>query len=873
MADDIIILSDIKEYRDIQTLANKIEKLRDRDSRVKEPVGFLSMPKITARCKAMIADSSDTSSTETRQRKIMQFLTKQISLYQSYLNKLRAPKTTRTNPPEPAIEGYDKSLFMVAGTELKKYIGKGGQVEIPFGITIIGSSAFKDCKTLAGIVMPNSVIRIGNSAFSGCTNLVSINVPNTVETIGQFAFEECVNLSSINLPDSIKSIGGNAFDGCTNITIYCKATKKPIGWARNWIPNDSSVIWGDKMPVIQSPYDEVCPSYSHLPSLQEEVKDIYPLIPGSERAIYNSIKPISKYSIYINKEIIYKNEFDGQEWLFEVILGPKVRQIEENAFFSCKRLIRVIISKNVQVIKANAFAYCPAYTKIYCEAKQQPYGWDVCWNPNHCKVIFGYSSNETDAQYLGDTAKKPITPVIDGFDAEKVINDDTECTQKKREKAKVFNELKKLNLYGDGSSQICTLDDLKNLYEQYRNARKIITALTTYAVNHGKDKEIKKAESIGLNEADAAFLTQKILWPFDSLCDEEEPKYPLHTNGCTKVQYIKNFLKSEDAIISKVHSFCRYLENNRSVITELINKLKEYTINVSKISRDLMNIENPKKTDEVERSKEERSNLIKIAKQKQNEYNQAYEILEIFNSTIAWLTTSYQTCKELIGKIESATTKLSISLHDELDANKLNSSDENMIQNILEKHKIKPIKEGRWAYASFEYYTTEELNKYIDEIDKPIKQVTDYNNNFNYNRVKSLIDKLNKYISCLEEYYKEIIEHERQKAIAMTEKDLIEEDKRKLEEEVIKLNALSKKLWILFGILLGVALVSLVFTFLFGWLWDIYWGYILFETILCISCIGYLVILIICWRLNKKIKKCEAEILENKQKIQELNAN
>lgn len=73
--------------------------------------------------------------------------------------------------------------------EITGYIGQVEELVIPKTIdgkrvTKIGDSAFKDCKTLKSVVIPNGVTRIGDSAFKGCIMLRKISIPRSVDTIG-----------------------------------------------------------------------------------------------------------------------------------------------------------------------------------------------------------------------------------------------------------------------------------------------------------------------------------------------------------------------------------------------------------------------------------------------------------------------------------------------------------------------------------------------------------------------------------------------------------------------------------------------------------------------------------------------------------------
>ena len=53
------------------------------------------------------------------------------------------------------------SDFVIKNGVLKKYIGRGGNVVIPDGVTSIGDYAFNRCTNLTSITIPDSVTSIG----------------------------------------------------------------------------------------------------------------------------------------------------------------------------------------------------------------------------------------------------------------------------------------------------------------------------------------------------------------------------------------------------------------------------------------------------------------------------------------------------------------------------------------------------------------------------------------------------------------------------------------------------------------------------------------------------------------------------------------
>ena len=61
-----------------------------------------------------------------------------------------------------------------------------------YAVTSIGDEAFKNCRGLTSITIPNSVTSIGDEAFIYCSGLTSITIPNSVTSIGDRAFYGCI---------------------------------------------------------------------------------------------------------------------------------------------------------------------------------------------------------------------------------------------------------------------------------------------------------------------------------------------------------------------------------------------------------------------------------------------------------------------------------------------------------------------------------------------------------------------------------------------------------------------------------------------------------------------------------------------------------
>lgn len=141
-------------------------------------------------------------------------------------------------------------------------------VSIPDSVKEIGESAFENARELHGVEQSSNLQRIEKNAFSGCyclssdiefpsslryigqqafygfSNLEKIVLPEGLETIEKYAFEGCYSLKKAIIPSTVSSVGEKIFLRCGNVTVYCRATAKPSGWAGNWRGDVYDVIWG-----------------------------------------------------------------------------------------------------------------------------------------------------------------------------------------------------------------------------------------------------------------------------------------------------------------------------------------------------------------------------------------------------------------------------------------------------------------------------------------------------------------------------------------------------------------------------------------------------------------------------------------------------
>lgn len=99
---------------------------------------------------------------------------------------------------------------------------------IPEGVTEIGNYAFRNCRALTAVVLPNTLERIGRYTFSYCTKLESLRIPASVTEIGAEAFSNC-SVWSVTFYGDAPNIAENAFKGVNASAFYPSIAQ---GWNR-----------------------------------------------------------------------------------------------------------------------------------------------------------------------------------------------------------------------------------------------------------------------------------------------------------------------------------------------------------------------------------------------------------------------------------------------------------------------------------------------------------------------------------------------------------------------------------------------------------------------------------------------------------------
>ncbi len=111
-------------------------------------------------------------------------------------------------------------------------------------LSTIGAAAFKNCRSLKSIRIPNGVTKLNAYTFYNCRSLTKVQLPEglthigyylysgteTLDDDGGFVFAHCENLREINIPESTQWIQNYSFLNCKSLTeVALNAEDKKIG--------------------------------------------------------------------------------------------------------------------------------------------------------------------------------------------------------------------------------------------------------------------------------------------------------------------------------------------------------------------------------------------------------------------------------------------------------------------------------------------------------------------------------------------------------------------------------------------------------------------------------------------------------------------
>ena len=188
------------------------------------------------------------------------------------------------------------------------------------------------------IIIGDGVTSIGNSAFRSCRSLTSVNIPNSVTTIGQAAFYECTNLSTLIIEDR----------------------------------NTTLTLGSNKLLHLVTPSNPPLFEDCKLDSVYIGGKIVYNTSRNGGYSPFYRNASLRTVKISDAETTIYDNEFYGCTNLQNVSIGDNVTSIGKWAFSGCSSLKNFTFGSGLQSIGQEAFSDCINITQISSEAVVPP---------------------------------------------------------------------------------------------------------------------------------------------------------------------------------------------------------------------------------------------------------------------------------------------------------------------------------------------------------------------------------------------------------------------------------------------------------------------------------------------------------------------
>lgn len=208
-------------------------------------------------------------------------------------------------------------------------------ISIPNSVSFIGDGAFANCENLTSFEIPNSITSIGENVFSNCSGLQTISIPNSVTTIGDNAFRYCSSLNTLSLPNSITEIGNNAFYSCTGL---------------------KSVIIPESVTYMAGSVFAFCSSLATI-TLPNSIE-------GIGAATFANCSSLTSITLPNSISYIGDRAFDSCIGLKSISIPNSVTSIGDRAFVCCKNLTSFEIPNSVTSIKEYAFCECTSLSSI-----------------------------------------------------------------------------------------------------------------------------------------------------------------------------------------------------------------------------------------------------------------------------------------------------------------------------------------------------------------------------------------------------------------------------------------------------------------------------------------------------------------------------
>lgn len=278
-----------------------------------------------------------------------------------------------------SAKSYKISNYAFSGCEKIK------QIQFATGLESIGKESFRDCKNIENIVFNistatsvSNINYIGNGAFKNCKSLEYVIIPESVVFVGDELFYGCSNLEGIELSSKITEIPEKMFYENSALV------KVETGNIKNI--NNYAFAECVKLTDIESLFtaENICVgAFKNCVNLKT--------------VLFNNVKNIGD-DCFVNCKSLTNVSFDN------------VVNFGENSFAYCESLKNFNIGNNVESIKDSTFYYCKNIENYNCLGNNYYVSIEGVLYDVDKKIIVAYPQNK---KYVNFTINSTVEKILD----------------------------------------------------------------------------------------------------------------------------------------------------------------------------------------------------------------------------------------------------------------------------------------------------------------------------------------------------------------------------------------------------------------------------------------------------------------------------
>ncbi|WP_277056260.1 leucine-rich repeat domain-containing protein [Treponema socranskii] len=248
----------------------------------------------------------------------------------------------------PSVD-FPPSLTQIADWAFK-YCKRLKELKLPDNVETLGFQAFYGCDGIMGTVhLPKNLKTIGIGAFDGCSNVAGFDLSkcNELSSIGGRAFANCMKIKEVHLPEKLEEIVGNAFSGCTEL-----ATITVDSANASFTVKDNTVYDKGGKKLLCSA--RAITSFNFPADITEIGRGAFS---GCEKLTAANLSSCTAL------KTIAADAFFGCASLKQLILPASLETLEDEAFFTCREMSgTVVLPANLKKIGEDAFFQCGKVT-------------------------------------------------------------------------------------------------------------------------------------------------------------------------------------------------------------------------------------------------------------------------------------------------------------------------------------------------------------------------------------------------------------------------------------------------------------------------------------------------------------------------------